>query len=85
MLLLAPKSGKATRDQLLEKSIELRDRATEMVGDTVQQVRLSTDKLTSSGREKAKQLLNQGQALVVEQLENVSQAAQAGKKAIEAA
>jgi gas vesicle protein len=84
MLLLAPKSGKATRDQLLEKSIELRDRATEMVEDTVQQVRLNTDKLTISGRQKTKELLEQGQALVIEQLEHVSQAAQAGKKAIEA-
>jgi gas vesicle protein len=84
MLLLAPKSGKATRDQILEKSIELRDRATEMVEDTVQQVRLSTDKLTTGGRQKAKEILQQGQALVVEQLENVSQAALAGKKAVEA-
>lgn len=84
MLLLAPKSGKATRDQILEKSIELRDRAAEMVEDTVQQVRLSTDKLTSSGRQKAKELVEHGQALVSEQLDNVSQAALAGKKAIEA-
>jgi hypothetical protein len=54
------------------------------VEDSVQQVRLSADKLTISGRQKAQQLLNQGQALVADQLENVSQAAQAGKKAIEA-
>lgn len=84
MLLLAPKSGKDTRDQILEKGIELRERTTEIVQDAVQQVRLSTEKLTSSGRQKAKELVEHGQALVSDQLENVSQAALAGKKAIDA-
>ena len=83
MLLLAPQSGKDTRMQIKDKSIELRDRTTEMVEDAMEQVRSSRDKLTTSGRQKAKELLHQGQALVVEQLENVSEAAQAGKKAIQ--
>ena len=85
MLLLAPQSGKDTRTLIKDKSIELRDRTTEMVEDAMEQVRSSRDKLTASGREKAKELLHQGQALVVEQLENVSDAAQAGKKAIQQA
>ena len=84
MLLLAPKSGKETRDQIMEKGIELRDRATELVEESVNQVRLTTDKLSMSGRQKAKELIGQGQALVAEQLDNVSQAAQAGKKAVQA-
>lgn len=84
MLLLAPKSGKETRDQILEKGIELRDRATELVEESVNQVRSTTDRLSLSGRQKAKELIEQGQALVVEQLDNVSQAAQAGKKAVQA-
>ncbi len=85
MLLLAPQSGKDTRMQIKDKSIELRDRTTEMVDDAVAQMRSSRDKLTASGRKKAKEILHQGQALVVEQLENVSDAAQAGKKAIQQA
>ena len=83
MLLLAPQSGKDTRTQIKEKGIELRDRTTEMVEDTLAQVRLDRDKITMGGRRKAKELLHQGQALVVEQLEHVSEAAQAGKKAIQ--
>jgi len=84
MILMAPRSGKETRDEIMEKGNQLRDRATELVEDTVSQVRSSADKLSISGREKAKELIQQGQAMVVEQLENVSQAALAGKKAVEA-
>ena len=83
MLLLAPQSGKETRTQLMEKSIELRDRTTEMVEDTLEQVRSNTNKITMSGRKKAKELLQQGEALVIEQLDHVSEAAKAGKKAIQ--
>jgi hypothetical protein len=41
--------------------------------------------LTMNGRRKAHELLEQGQALVVEQLDHVSEAAKAGKKAIQSA
>jgi gas vesicle protein len=83
MLLLAPRSGKDTRTQLMEKGIELRDRTTEAVEETLAQLRSTTDKITTSGREKAKELLQQGEALVIEQLDHVSDAAKAGKKAIQ--
>jgi gas vesicle protein len=83
MLFLAPQSGKDTRRQIQEKGIELRDRTTEMVEDTMTQARSSTNRIALGGREKAKQLLQQGQELVVEQLDHVSEAAQAGKKAIQ--
>ncbi|HKZ44947.1 MAG TPA: YtxH domain-containing protein [Anaerolineales bacterium] len=85
MFLLAPKSGEETRQQIVDKGIELRDRATEMMEDTVSQVRATTDKFTTDGRRKAKELLEQGQTLVAEQLDQVSKAALAGKKAVEAA
>jgi len=83
MLLLAPQSGEDTRLQIQEKGIELRDRTTGMVEDAMAQVRLDRNKFTISGRRKAKELLDQGQALVVAQLDRVSDAAQAGKKAIQ--
>ena len=83
MLLLAPQSGEDTRLQIQEKGIELRDRANVMMGDAVAQVRLDRNKITMGGRQKAQELLHQGQALVVEQLDHVSEAAQAGKKAIQ--
>ncbi len=82
MLLLAPQSGKDTRTQIQKKGFELRDRTTEMVEDAISQVQSSRDKLTMSGREKLQELKHQGQELVVEQLDHVAEAAQAGKKAI---
>ena len=82
MLLLAPQSGEATREQIQEKSIELRDQANEMMEDAMSQVRMDRQEIDMDGRQKARELLQQGKALVVEQLEKVSEAANAGKKAI---
>jgi gas vesicle protein len=83
MLLLAPQSGEDTRMQIRKKGIELRDQTTGMMDDAIAQMRLDRNKITMGGRQKAQELLHQGQALVVEQLEHVSEAAQAGKKAIQ--
>lgn len=83
MLLLAPQSGKDTRTQIQKKGIELRDRTTAMVEDTVSQVRSGANRITTGGREKAKELLQLGESLVIEQLDHVSDAAEAGKKAIQ--
>ena len=83
MLLLAPQSGESTRAQIQEKGIELRNRTTEIVEDVMAQVRMDRDKLTTEGRKKAKELMHQGQDLVAEQLDRVSDAALAGKKAIQ--
>ncbi len=83
MLLLAPQSGEETRQQIQEKGIELRDRTSGIMEDAMAQVRLDRNRLTVAGREKIKDLKKQGQELVVEQLEHVSEAAQAGKKAIQ--
>ena len=82
MLLLAPQSGKDTRMQIREKGIELRDKTAEIMEDAVTQVRTNANKLTVSGREKFQELKQQGQDVVIEQLEHVSDAAQAGKKAV---
>ena len=76
MLLLAPQSGEDTRKQLQEKGIELRDRTAEMVDDTMAKVRTNANKITMGLKER-------GQDEAVEQLENISEAALAGKKAIQ--
>jgi gas vesicle protein len=76
MLLLAPQSGKDTRLQIRKKGIELRDRTSEMMEDTMAKVRTNANKFTMD-------LKNHGQGLAVEQLDRVSEAAQAGKKAIQ--
>ena len=82
MLLLAPQSGKRTRTQIQQKGIELRDQAAEKVKDTVALVRMESKKLSRSGRQKAKELVHQSRELAAEQLEHVSEAVTAGKKAI---
>ena len=76
MLLMAPQSGKETRRRIQEKSIELRDRATELLENTVAQVRTKANELTAD-------LKDRGQEMAVKQLDNVSEVAQAGKKAIQ--
>lgn len=83
MLLLAPRSGKETRKQIGQKGIDLRDRTTEMVKDSMTQVRSTADRITVGGREKLKELKQHSQELAVEQLDRVSEVAQAGKKAIQ--
>ena len=76
MLLLAPQSGKDTRTQIQKKGLELRDRTTDMVENTVAQVRSNAHKITMG-------LKNYGKELAVEQLDHVSETAQTGKKAIQ--
>jgi len=76
MLLLAPQSGRDTRRQIREKSIELRDRTSEMMEDTMAQVRTNTNKIAMGVKDYSKEM-------AVEQLDNVSEAARAGKKAIQ--
>jgi gas vesicle protein len=83
MLLLAPRTGKDVREQIQKKGLELRDRATDMVEDAMARARTSANKIATSGYEKIKEIKQQGQDLAVEQLDRVSEAVQAGKKAIQ--
>src|SRR5512141_665738 len=84
MLLLAPQAGRRTRKELQQGAMELRDRTTDKVKDTVSQVRSRASEVTSGVLEKADQLQNQGKDIVVDQLDRVASAAQAGKKAVQA-
>jgi gas vesicle protein len=78
-LLLAPQSGKETRAQIQQKTMELRDRTSETVEDVVGQVKSKTHQITDDVRGKAKELQHQSQDVIVEQLDRVSAAAEAGK------
>lgn len=82
MLLLAPQSGKDTRIQIQQKGIDLRNRTTELVEDTMAQVRSSANKITVGGREKVQELKKHGKDLAVEQLDRVSAVVKAGKTAV---
>ena len=85
MLLLAPQSGKRTRAQIQKQTIQLRDQTTKNIKKAFTQVRSETGKLTSKVQDKAGELKQLGQDKLVEQLDRVSTALDAGKTAIEAA
>lgn len=85
MLLLAPQSGKETRIQIQKKGLELRDRTSELMEDTLTQVRSNAKKITVGGREAIKELAQHGQKLAVEQLDRVAEVVEAGKVAVQKA
>jgi gas vesicle protein len=77
VLLLAPQSGKQTRDQIRLKSIQFRDQATEEMKNTFAYVRSETQTVTDGMREKAGQLKHLGQDKLVKQLDRASAAVKA--------
>ena len=83
MLLLAPQSGEKTRMQIKEKGVELRDHTTGMMEVVMARIWLAKQKISRDGRRKTKKLLHQSQALFADQLEYATNAAKAGKKAIQ--
>jgi len=83
MLLFAPQPGAKTRAELQDGAIKLRDRTATTVNETMTQVKSKANQLKIEMQIKAQDLGHQGQDLIVKQLDNVSQAAEAGKKAIE--
>ncbi len=85
MLLLAPQSGKRTRAQIQDKSIQLRDQVSKQIKKTATQVRTKTNQIGSDVREKAGELKQLGQDKIVKQMDRMTDALDAGKTAIEAA
>ena len=85
MLLLAPKSGKRTRHQIQEKSIEVRDQAIKSVEDTLTQVRTTANQITNKFHKGAEDLQHHGQELLDEQKDRWAPVVEAGKKAVEGA
>ena len=83
MLLLAPQSGKSTRTQIQEKSIELRDQTVKTVEDTVAQVRSKANQITTTIHKQADELQQRGQDMLDEQKERWSPVVEAGKAAVQ--
>jgi len=85
MLLLAPQSGKQTRAQIEQKSIELRNQTTKDIKKAVKQVRSETNRITAKVWERAEELKALGQDKLVEQLDRASAALDNEKTAVKAA
>jgi len=83
MLLFAPQPGKKTRADLQTGALELRDRTAETMKDTITQVKTKANQIKADVQIKVQDLGHQGQDLLVKQLDHVSHAAEAGKKAIQ--
>jgi gas vesicle protein len=83
MLLFAPKPGKETRAELQTGVLELRNRTAETVKDTITQVKTKANQIKADVQIKVQDLEHQGQDLLARQLDHVSHAAEAGKKAIQ--
>ena len=86
-LLFAPRSGEETRAEIRDKAVELRDRTTETVKDTVSQAKSKAyeikDTVTDTVREKAEELKQRGKHTVSRSLDDVSEAAETGKKKVQ--
>lgn len=82
-LLFAPRSGEETRAELRGKAIDLRDRTTETVKDTVSQAKSKAYELKDGVLEKADELRHRGQRAINEQLDRATHAVETGKKKVQ--
>jgi gas vesicle protein len=84
LLLLSPQSGKETRAQIRQKSIELRDQTVKTVEDAVAQARGKARQITDDVREQAEELQQRGQDVLDEQRGHLSKTLKDAGKAVEA-
>lgn len=83
-LLLAPQSGKKTRAQIRQKSMELRDQTVKTVEGAVAQGRGKTRQLTDDVCEQAGKLRQGGQELLDEQRGHLSKTLEGWGEAVQA-
>lgn len=85
MLFLAPQSGRRLRANLAKKTVELREQTADTVKGAVEQVKARGHHIKDGARDKAENLQHQGVDVLVEQLDRIAAAAEAGKKALKSA
>jgi gas vesicle protein len=83
MMLLAPRSGEEMRAEIKDKALDLRDRTTEGVRDRVSQVVSKAENLKGGIKGKSEDLKHRSQDVLIEQLDRVSEAVEAAKKALQ--
>ncbi len=82
-LLFAPRSGEETRAEIRGRAIDLRDRTTETVKDTVSQARSRATEITENVRDKAEEMRQRGKHAVTRGLDDVAKAVESGKQKIQ--
>jgi gas vesicle protein len=83
MLFLAPQPGRKTRAEVQKGAEQLRDRTAEVMKERFEQVKNKTDQIKTNVKVKAANIEYKGKDMLAKQLDNVSQAAKAGKEAIQ--
>lgn len=83
MLFLAPRSGEEMRAEVRDKAADLRERTTETVKDRVSQVVSKANHLKGGIKGKSQDIKERGQEVLIEQLDRVSEAVEAAKKALQ--
>ena len=81
-LLFAPRSGEETRAEIRGRAIDLRDRTSETVKDTVTQAKTRANELKDTVAGKAEELKQRGKHTVNRKLDEVSDAAETGKQRV---
>ena len=84
LLLVAPKSGKETRQIISAKAIELRDRTADTVEKVSGQVGSKATEIRAGVVNKAVEMTHQGREMLAMQLDRLSVAAQNGRRALQA-
>jgi len=83
MLLMAPQSGQRTRNQIRDKSLELREQTVAGIEDAVAHTKAKAGQITADVKEKAAELQQRGQKIVRDQKERWSPVVEAGQKAVQ--
>ena len=83
MLFLAPQSGRKFRANIAHKTHELRDQTADSLKSAVEQVKSRGQHIREGARDKAGNLQHQGVDVLIEQLDRIAAAVEAGKKALE--
>ena len=86
-LLLAPQSGEETRKVIIEKSMEIKDKALETVDDArlraekaADDARIAAQEYTQKLQDQAKNLQEQGRVILEEQKQKIGKVTKSSKK-----
>jgi gas vesicle protein len=82
-LLFAPRSGEETRAEIRGRAVDLRDRTTDTVRDSVSQARSRAYELKDTVVEKAEGLKDRGKQTLSRKLDDASQAIDNGKQKVQ--
>lgn len=82
-LLFAPRSGEETRAEIRDKAVELRDRTSETVKDTVSQAKSKAYELKDTVVEKAEGLKQRGRHTMNRKMDDISEAVETGTQNIQ--